>query len=179
MTKRWKCLVTHNLTTVSYMALSKEETCHMASHFIITTVLCIIWHKGWKKKKISATPLLSHVVILQLATQWVYNALSLLNSQTDRDKCNCGLWFGWVFKRKHSLSTSLSACQRGPFVFQPVCACRLCLSATLCGTSGSHETKMGHKHTQKSNYSWCWVDLVWWECYAGRPLLRQTWISHL
>lgn len=81
-----------------------------------------------------------------------YTALYLRCSQTDRDKCNCGLRFGWVFKRKHSLSTSLSVCQQGPFVFQPVCACRLCLSATVCGKSGSHETKMGHMdpNTDKS-----------------------------
>lgn len=76
-----------------------------------------------------------------------HTALHLCCSQTDRDKCNCGLRFGWAFKRKHSLSTSLPVCQRGPLVIQSVCACRSCLSAAVCGESGSRETKTGHMDT--------------------------------
>lgn len=114
----------------------------------------------------------------------------LCRSQTDRDKCNCGLRFGWAFKRKSSLSTSLSVCQQGSFVFQSVHACaslcvcvfrerfsvhaRLCLSATVCSKASSRETKRGHINTQLD-----WADVVWWECYGGHPLLQQRWISRL
>lgn len=110
-----------------------------------------------------------------------YPGLYLCCSQTDGDKCNCGLWFDWAFELKHSLSKSLSMCQQGPFVFQSVCACRLCLSATVCGKSGSTKTKMGHMgaNTHKSQLQLGWTALVWGECYTGRPLLQQTWISHL
>lgn len=65
--------------------------------------------------------LLSLIVVLQHGES---TAHYLRCRQTDRDKCNCGLWFGRAFKRKSSLITFLSVCQQGPFVFQRV---RLCM----------------------------------------------------
>lgn len=86
---------------------------------------------------------------------------------------------------KVHLSSSLRMCVYVSVYRRIQCACRLCLSATVCGKSSS-ETKKGHMDTNihthrhiKVKPQLGWEDLVWWECYAGRPLLQQTWISHL